>query len=201
MTIYTISDHTADEWTALAQESAQRSADSFARSDTDGFMSQWASDQTSAMYRQLADWARTGSDEQEIAWPMIARRGVRCMKHDGLHVEERDCLDPHDDPNESVWVPVTEYRWVTGRYGSSVRVWDANTRRSSYWNPSRARKAATAQRNDERKGFRWGRVLAQVEAETYSAGMFVRLALRPVTDDADSIVRVVSTAHYEDSAH
>ncbi|UVK62949.1 hypothetical protein SEA_HEXBUG_35 [Gordonia phage Hexbug] len=176
MTIYTISQHTADEWTALAQESAQRSADSFARSDTDGFMSQWASDQTAAMYRQLADWARSGSDEQEIAWPMIQR-------------------------DDDVWEPVTEYRWVSGQYGSSVRVWDANTRRASYWNPSRARKAATAQRNDERKGFRWGRVIARVEAETYSAGMFVRLALRPVTDDSDSIVRIVSTAHYEDSAH
>lgn len=97
------------------------------------------------------------------------------------------------------WVPVTEFRWVTGQYGSSVRVWNAHTRRVTFWNPSRARKAATAQRNDERKGVRWGRVIARVEARTYSAGMFVRLHLQPVTDDSDSIVRVVSTAHYEDN--
>lgn len=39
MTTYTISDHTAAEWRAMAQDSRNRSHESYERCDTDGFLS------------------------------------------------------------------------------------------------------------------------------------------------------------------
>ncbi|WGH21011.1 hypothetical protein SEA_AZIRA_5 [Gordonia phage Azira] len=171
MTTYTISDHTADEYRAMAQRERQSSYDSFERCDTDGFLSQWAHDSMARTYLTLAGWAEDGGDVQTIAWPMI--------------------LD-----DEGNWLWVDEYRFVSGQYGDSVRIWHDG--KAHWWNPSRARKAATAQRNDEKKGFRWALVKAKVEAYTYSAGMSVGLALRPVTDDSTSIIETVDAANYTD---
>ncbi|UMO76152.1 hypothetical protein SEA_AMOK_29 [Gordonia phage Amok] len=171
MTVYTISDHTADEYRAMAQRNREQSAESFDRCDTDGFLSQWAHDSLAHTYRTLADWAEEGGDVQEIAWPMI--------------------LD-----DEGNWRWVDEFRYVKGQYGESVRIW--HDHKVHWWNPSRARKAATARRNDEKKGFRWALVKATVEAYTYSAGMHVGLALRPVTDDSSSILETVNEANYHD---
>jgi len=47
----------ADAYRAMAQECRQNSADSFERCDTDGFLSQWASDQMSRKYLLMADLA------------------------------------------------------------------------------------------------------------------------------------------------
>jgi hypothetical protein len=55
------SDHTADEWRKMAAESRQRSADSFERSDTDGYVSQWASDLTGRLYSLAAEVAEQGN--------------------------------------------------------------------------------------------------------------------------------------------
>lgn len=174
MTTYTISDHTADEWASMGRRSRQDSLDSFDRCDTDGFLSQWASDMTSRIYLDLADWAREGDeggDVQEMLWPM-------------MHNADGD------------WVPVHEFRYVSGRFGESVRIW--HNRTVTWWNPSHARKAATKQANDERKGIRWGTVKAHVEAFTYGNRMSVGVALRPVPDSANAIVEVLATATYED---
>lgn len=68
-----------------------------------------------------------------------------------------------------------------------------------WWNPSQARKAATAQRNDEKKGFRWGQALAHVHVQTRSAGSFHLVnVLVTDTDSSESIVEVINTAHYMD---
>lgn len=60
-----VNGRTADEWAALAAEydqqardCYQRSAESFDRCDTDGFLSQWASDTTAREYQSKARWAR-----------------------------------------------------------------------------------------------------------------------------------------------
>lgn len=59
-TVYFPMDHTADEWKAKARECYQRSAESFERCDTDGFLSQWASDVTGRLYDQCAEVAANG---------------------------------------------------------------------------------------------------------------------------------------------
>lgn len=51
---------TAAEWLELAEQSARTSRESFERSDTDGFLSQWANDSMSRMYRSLAELAKDG---------------------------------------------------------------------------------------------------------------------------------------------
>jgi hypothetical protein len=180
MTTYTISDHTADEWRAKAVASRKSSLDSFDRCDTDGFLSQWASDSMASTYYRLAEYADEGGDVQEIRWPMW------------------------QDPSGN-WVPVDEFSYVQGQYGESVRIYLKRNHvdgedhgRVIWWNPSRANKATTARRNDEKKGLRWALVAARVEAYTYSAGMHVGLALRAVTEDRSSIIKVVNDAHYVD---
>lgn len=98
--------------------------------------------------------------------------------------------------DEGNWRWVEEYRWVEGNYGSSVRVWHEG--RVHWWNPSKAKKATVQQRNDEKKGFRWALVKANVEAYTYSVGMYVGLALRPITDSSESLIETVREADYHD---
>lgn len=58
--VYFPNDHTPEEWRKMAQESHQRSADSFDRCDTDGYLSQWASDITGRLYSLCADVAEHG---------------------------------------------------------------------------------------------------------------------------------------------
>lgn len=52
--------HTGDELRAMAAECGRRSQESFDRCDTDGFLSQWASDITARLYRVAADAADNG---------------------------------------------------------------------------------------------------------------------------------------------
>lgn len=54
---------TAAEWRAMAVSNRQRSAESFERCDTDGFLSQWAGDQMAARYEQCATIAEDGGME------------------------------------------------------------------------------------------------------------------------------------------
>lgn len=51
---------TAEQWRERANEWADKSAASFERSDTDGFLSQWASDMTAREYRAWAALAEDG---------------------------------------------------------------------------------------------------------------------------------------------
>lgn len=51
---------TAEHWRIIARESSVRSAESYERCDTDGFLSQWASDQMNLRYQQFARYAEEG---------------------------------------------------------------------------------------------------------------------------------------------
>ncbi len=53
----TFAGKTVSEWKAEAAASRKRSADSFERCDTDGFLSQWASDTMARRYDECADIA------------------------------------------------------------------------------------------------------------------------------------------------
>lgn len=59
-TLARVGGKTAAEWKAEASASRQRSAESWERSDTDGFLSQWASDQMAGRYDHLASIAEDG---------------------------------------------------------------------------------------------------------------------------------------------
>lgn len=54
-TVYDPMIHTADEWRAMAHNCMERREESWERSDTDGFLSQWALEQTALLYRHLAE--------------------------------------------------------------------------------------------------------------------------------------------------
>ncbi len=60
---FRIEGKTADEWRDMARACRQRAADSWARSDTDGFLSQWASDTCAREYDAKAELA----DQQGLA--------------------------------------------------------------------------------------------------------------------------------------
>lgn len=95
MTYYTISDHTAEEYRQMAKECHQRVQESYERSDTDGYLSQWALTQSASLYSNLAQLVEKGGDIQEIQWLFNA---------DGT--------------------PVVDFDYVQGEYGTSVKVWD-----------------------------------------------------------------------------
>src|SRR5215831_2243806 len=68
MTVYAeLLDKTPDQLRAMARECYQRSADSFDRCDTDGFLSQWASDQTGRIYQAAATLAEAGWMAESVA--------------------------------------------------------------------------------------------------------------------------------------
>lgn len=80
------------EWRALAQENRDERARSFAESDTDGFLSQAASQAMTRLYDRLADIAADGNTAEVPA----------LFRADGSRVER--------------------WEWVDGNYGPSVRV-------------------------------------------------------------------------------
>lgn len=130
--------HSAQEWKDKATECARRSAESWERSDTDGFLSQWASDSMAHFYRDLAEVAATGG-RRDLPWLFDAKTGL-----------------PLD---EGSW------RWVQTRYGSSVAIGD---RPNTLWfRPSQARKGAVREANDRAKGFVWGVVACDVVLYQY----------------------------------
>ena len=56
----TVGGKTAEEWREAAASSRRASQESWERSDTDGFLSQWASDQMAMRYSRLAQVAEDG---------------------------------------------------------------------------------------------------------------------------------------------
>ncbi|ATN94070.1 hypothetical protein J4U01_gp088 [Mycobacterium phage Kumao] len=89
---YKPTDHTAEEWRAMAKQSYQREQESWERSDTDGFLSQWAHVTMAQLYNHLAELAETGG-RTTLRWLFDA------------------------DGN-----PVDDWSWVDTRYGATVRV-------------------------------------------------------------------------------
>lgn len=64
--------HTAAEWRAKANQSQNDAYDSFERCDTDGFMSQWASNQMATRYLAIARATENGGRIEHTAFIDIA---------------------------------------------------------------------------------------------------------------------------------
>jgi hypothetical protein len=132
-----INGRTADEWAALAAKyrqdarlARQASADSFERCDTDGFLSQWASDTIAREYDRKAEWA----DE-----------------HGFVTIPALIGLDG---------ATLVAWRQVTNRYGTSWLATDEGERLTGrrFLNDSNARRKDTRLANNRKKGFTFGRV-------------------------------------------
>lgn len=90
----TFAGKTADEWRAESRNSRMSAYESFERSDTDGFLSQWAADKMASRYEWLAELAENGG---------MARKAV---------------------PVDPVTRAIIPGRWLETRYGTSYRTND-----------------------------------------------------------------------------
>lgn len=137
----TTTENTASDLRDQAAEWDRRAAESFDRSDTDGFLSQWASSLTAQKLRAQADLAEAGG--------MIVVRAL--FNLDG------SIASTHYGHGE--WGPY----WVlndaaTMRYGKR------------FVNPSRAQKAATRRRNMKAKGFTVGTIRVRGRVDIAGSG-------------------------------
>lgn len=126
----------AGELRELGRQREQESRDSFDRCDTDGFLSQWASGINAEKYRLQADIAENGG-----VWHFPALFDL-----------------------EGNLVPAREVR---GQYGSFWSLLDADGNRTGgTFSESRAQNEKIRLRNDARKGFYVGLVLAPARVVT-----------------------------------
>lgn len=130
--IYFPMDHTPAEWRAMAGRNYQEASDSFDRCDTDGFLSQWASNTMAGLYLHLAKLAETN--------------GV---------TEMRWLFDNEGNPIEN-------WRWIETRYGSSVLIPGESYGNGTFFNPSHAAKAERREKADRAKGYTFGTVETEV---------------------------------------
>ena len=126
---------TAEEWLEEAADSERRAAESWARSDTDGFMSQWASGTMAREYRTNARLA-----EQDGYWEFEALFDL-----DGNHVPTK--------------IVDSQFGWSYGVINPE------GGRYLKFVNPSHAKNPATLRRNMEKKGYRIGTVRAKATVE------------------------------------
>lgn len=153
--VYFPTSKTADEWRAMAKGRKQDAADSFDRSDTDGFVSQWASGVNARLYDLLADLADNGGIE-ELDW----------------------IFDAATDQ------PIENWKWISTRYGSSILIPGAEYGDGRFFNPSNAKKGADRLKRDKAKGFYWGVVKTEVVAMLAGSGkgMAGALSVRPIVE-------------------
>lgn len=134
---------TATELREQSKAAAERAEESFQRSDTDGFATQAASTLMSRQYALAAEIADQGG-----TW-------------------EFDAL--FDTAGNMVAAKL-----ITTRFGPAWAMLSSDDPRSAFtgqfFNPSKAEKAATRQRNDARKGFYVGTVRAPAEARMGGGG-------------------------------
>lgn len=136
---------TAAEWRAEAQAARQRSADSWERSDTDGFLSQWASDTMARKYDACAELADLG--------------GVIEFQVPFVNGEVATAELDKDGQYGRYWYLTVEAARVVGK---------------RYFTPSSANKAATRRKNNAKKGVTMGTILIAADVELvggrYSCG-------------------------------
>jgi hypothetical protein len=118
---------TAAEYREQANASSRRSAESWERSDTDGFLSQWASDRMASVYLNNAAKVEAGGFETRVVVDIETGRVAATM----------------DDQRE-------------GQYGYYFYITDAQiaARNGRYFSESNARSEVTRERNNAKKGFR-----------------------------------------------
>lgn len=134
---------TAEDHRRLAEEAEQRKADSWERSDTDGFMSQWAAGLSADKHRLAAEIAERGGRDYfpalfDLEGNLVAAKLV------GTRYGMAWGLLESDDPDSS----------FTG-----------------WFNPSRARDEERARRTDAKKGYYVGTVLAPAKADLAGASL------------------------------
>jgi hypothetical protein len=132
---------TAAEWRELAQDCRKRSAESWERSDTDGFLSQWASDQMASRYDDCAAVAEADGRVEVSAAFLL------------------------DGTVASVDYREGQYGWYYLINDAAEAVTGVR-----FFSPSGARKAATRAANNAKKGFTEGTVSVPAYLET-SSGM------------------------------
>jgi hypothetical protein len=167
----TIPTETAAKYREMAAECRKRSQESWERSDTDGFMSQWASDSVAREYDMLADLVDDGG--------MIEIRAPFTL--DG----ELASIDQREGQFGSYWV-LNEH--AAKAYGKR------------YFTESEAGTAARRAANNAKKGFVFGiiRVRGQVEFVGKSLTS-VRPVYSPVWEDLrDGKFEIVSTNNPDD---
>lgn len=133
---------TAAEWLEQAEASERRVQESWERSDTDGFMSQWASGTMAREYRTCARLA-----EQNGTWEFEALFDL-----DGNYVPAKYI------ESQFGWT----YALLNAEQGGRGRY-------LGFVNPSNAKNPATRRRNMEKKGYRFGKVRARATVESYAA--------------------------------
>lgn len=133
---------TPEEWTAMADECAARSGESWERSDTDGHLSQWANDGARRLYRAAAAIARCGN-KHRIPWLFNAVTN-----------------EPLGDG---------QWRWVEGRYGPTVAI--GQSPETVWFRPSKARDAARREAGDRSKGYVWGVIECEVLLYQYGTAL------------------------------
>jgi len=149
---------TPDQWRAAAEQSYRNADESFERSDTDGFLSQWASGCLAAEY--LASARLAEQDGLIEVQALFNLDGTIASTHCGYNEQyRRDYWVLNDD--------------AAARYGRR------------FYNPSGAKKAATRNANDRKKGFTVGKI--RVAGYVTLAGeVTVHAVTRPVVDDLRS---------------
>jgi len=112
---------TAAEWRAMAGEAVRAEAESFERSDTDGFLSQWGHGIMRQVYRLNAEIAEAGGVWEFDAYERIATGEIA----------------PH--------------RVITTQYGQRVMVLDAEGRATGEFLPYAAKRDATYEKKGFRR--------------------------------------------------
>jgi hypothetical protein len=153
----------AEMFRRMAKESAQRAIDSFARCDTDGFLSQWASGSMAQHYRTCAELCDTQGMAPKPALFDLAGNLVSTHMIDGQY--------------GTAWLTTEEHVRAGG---------------SQFVNPSRARKGAVRHRNLKAKGYTRGTVSIRCGVFQRSGGAWmVHDVIEPLRDTRD--IEIIST--------
>lgn len=150
MTFNWYTERTDEQWATeaarfrqMAKERAQRAIDSFERCDTDGYLSQWASDSMAQHYRVCAD--------------LCDARGL----------QEREAL--FDLAGNLVSTRLIQGQYGTAWLTTEDHVRGGG---SQFVNPSKARKAVTRYRNLKAKGYTLGTIEIRCGVFPRSGGSF-----------------------------
>lgn len=116
--VYFPNDHTPEEWRDMARAAHARSAESFERSDTDGYLSQWAGDKTGQLYSLCARVAENGGvwDFPALAdasGKLIPGAREVCTRYGWSWV--------WDGPDGAVWFTASQARTEEARQASNLR--------------------------------------------------------------------------------
>lgn len=161
---------TAAEWEEMSRQASQRSYDSFQRSDTDGFLSQWASDSVAREYDLCARLA-----EKNGMWEFVAVFDL--------------------DGN---LVPAVQRENQYGYYWAIYDNAECKGRPVAFFNESKARKAETRNRNNAKKGYTIGRIRDRGRVVAASNGSWMVSYYVQQVDDFNPNAEVVATTETMD---